>query len=79
MKLPKGSSLILLLFLLILAVNCARVIYKPRLAFGPSGARWVEKTMARMTLEEKIGQMVSWRYNGKFVNWIVITSRALSH
>jgi beta-N-acetylhexosaminidase len=68
MKLPKGSSLFLLLFLLILAVNCARIIYKPEMVFGPSEARWVEKTIARMTLEEKIGQMVALRYNGQFVN-----------
>ncbi len=68
MKLPKGSSLILLFFLLILAVNCARVIYKPRLAFGPSEARWVEKVLRKMTLEEKIGQVVVCRYSGHFVN-----------
>ena len=68
MKLPKGSSLILLFFLLILAVNCARIIYEPRLAFGLSEARWVEKVLAKMTLEEKIGQVVVCRYSGHFVN-----------
>ena len=68
MKLPKGSSLILLFFLLSLAVNCARVIYEPRLAFGPSEARWVEKVLRKMTLEEKIGQVVVCRYSGHFVN-----------
>jgi beta-glucosidase-like glycosyl hydrolase len=67
-NLSKASFLALLIFLLILVASCARVVYEPEMAFGPSEARWVEKTMARMTLEEKIGQMVSWRYNGKFVN-----------
>ncbi len=67
-NLSKASSLTLLLLLLILAAGCARVVYKPEMAFASSEARWVEKTMARMTLEEKIGQMVAWRYNGQFVN-----------
>lgn len=68
MNLSKASSLTFLIFLLILVASCARVVYKPGMAFGPSEARWVEMTMARMTLEEKIGQMVAWRYNGQFVN-----------
>jgi hypothetical protein len=50
MTLSKASSLTLFIFLLILVASCARVVYKPEMDFGPSGARWVEKTMARMTL-----------------------------
>jgi beta-N-acetylhexosaminidase len=68
MNLSKASSLAFLIFLVILAAGCARVLFKPEMAFGPSEAKWVEKTMASMTLEEKIGQMVVWRYNGQFVN-----------
>jgi beta-N-acetylhexosaminidase len=36
------------------------------LALDPSGARWVERTLARMTLEEKIGQLIACRYAGNF-------------
>jgi len=41
---------------------------KPELVATPSGSKWVRKTMAKMTLEEKIGQMVSWQYTGEFFN-----------
>jgi len=67
-KISKGSFFILFLFLLILIVNCARVVYKPTLVFDPSEAKWVEKVLGKMALEEKIGQMVAWRYSGHFVN-----------
>ena len=67
-KISKGSFFILFLFLLILIVNCARVVYKPTLAFGPPEAKWVENVLGKMTLEEKIGQIVAWRYSGHFVN-----------
>ena len=36
------------------------------LTLGPSGLRWVDKTMARMTLEEKVGQLIACRYAGNF-------------
>ena len=32
----------------------------------PDGERWVAKTLAGMTLEEKIGQLISCRYTGAF-------------
>ncbi|MCK4264204.1 MAG: hypothetical protein KAX27_04595, partial [Candidatus Aminicenantes bacterium] len=47
MKLLRG---LLIIFLSIIAVSCVRVIVKPSLTFGPSEARWVEKTLNRMTL-----------------------------
>ncbi|UCC40568.1 MAG: glycoside hydrolase family 3 C-terminal domain-containing protein [Candidatus Aminicenantes bacterium] len=68
MKVLKTSYLILLFFLFILAATCARVVVEPGLTFGPSEAKWVEKTLRKMTLEEKIGQMVACRYSGHFVN-----------
>ena len=68
MKFLKGSYLVLLFFLVILAATCARVVVKPGLTFGPSEAKWVDKTLKKMTLEEKIGQMVACRYSGHFVN-----------
>ncbi len=54
--------------LLLLMMSCAKVMIKPELVATPSGSKWVRKTMAKMTLEEKIGQMVSWQYTGEFFN-----------
>jgi len=51
------------------AASCASApaFVKPGpLTLGPSGLRWVDKTMARMTLEEKIGQLIACRYAGNF-------------
>ena len=56
------------LLFLIMTVNCARVVVSPRLIFGPAEARWVEKKLQKMTLEEKIGQMICCRYTGRFFN-----------
>jgi beta-N-acetylhexosaminidase len=53
---------------IVLAAGCARVLVKPDLSLGPSEMRWVNKTLSKMTLEEKIGQMVACRYSGHFVN-----------
>ena len=33
-----------------------------------SSSRWVQETLARMTLEQKIGQMIGLRYTGRFFN-----------
>lgn len=65
MKLLRG---LLIIFLSIMAVGCVRVTVKPSLTFGPSETRWVKKTLNRMTLEEKVGQMVCCAYSGHFVN-----------
>jgi len=35
---------------------------------GPAEAAWAKKTLAGMTLEQKVGQMLGWRYNGRFFN-----------
>jgi len=35
---------------------------------APSGERWVRKTLKRMSLEEKVGQMVCCRFSGRFFN-----------
>jgi beta-N-acetylhexosaminidase len=51
------------------AASCvsAPAFVKPGpLALGPPGSRWVDKTMARMTLEEKVGQLIACRYAGNF-------------
>ena len=38
------------------------------MTFGPEESRWVEKTLRKMSLEEKIGQMIALRCYGRFVN-----------
>jgi len=45
-----------------------RVIETPKLTFGPIETKWVDKLLSKLTLEEKIGQMVAWRYTGRFFN-----------
>jgi beta-N-acetylhexosaminidase len=53
----------------VFSLACApRGIYEPALRYGPGQAKWVRKTLGKMTLGEKIGQMVAWRYLGRFVN-----------
>ena len=64
----KIAKCILVFFVVILAFSCARVVRETRLFYGPSEARWVKKVMSRMTLEEKIGQMVVCPYSGRFLN-----------
>ncbi len=51
-----------------LGVSCARVVETPRLSSAAIRIQWIDKTLKKMTLEEKIGQMVAWRYAGHFVN-----------
>ncbi|MFQ6038211.1 MAG: glycoside hydrolase family 3 protein [Candidatus Aminicenantales bacterium] len=53
---------------LIWAASCARMVVRTDLTLRPSDIRWVEKTMRKMTLEEKVGQMVACRYTGRFFN-----------
>jgi beta-N-acetylhexosaminidase len=68
MKNEKNKYSVVIFFLLIMAIGCARVIVKPDLTLGPTEMKWAKKTMNKMTLEEKIGQMVACRYSGNFVN-----------
>jgi beta-N-acetylhexosaminidase len=54
---------------LFLAAGCARMpapMAKPRLV--PPDAGWVTGTLRKMTLEEKIGQMIAVRFTGAFRN-----------
>jgi len=55
--------------LLLLQLSCApevsRIQFEPG---GPAAAKWANKILAKMTLEEKVGQMLGWRYNGRFFN-----------
>jgi beta-N-acetylhexosaminidase len=54
---------------LFLAAGCARMpapMARPRLV--PPDAGWVTRTLRKMTLEEKIGQMIAVRFTGAFRN-----------
>ncbi len=56
-------------FAILLSLSCAPALREPVLnPLGPSEARWVQATLSRMKLEEKIGQMVACRYMGRFVS-----------
>ncbi len=54
---------------LFIGSSCAR-LPGPAAApvLGPPDARWVKKTLGRMTVEEKIGQMIGIRFTGAFRN-----------
>jgi beta-glucosidase-like glycosyl hydrolase len=58
----------LIFTILILSVGCARLTYKPGLTFGPGEMNWVNRTIRKMTIEEKVGQMVACEYSGIFTN-----------
>jgi len=69
MKRSKGSNVqLILIIILIMAFSAEAITDQPRLYFGHEEAEWVKNTMAKMTLEEKIGQMITCRYSGYFVN-----------
>ena len=69
MKKPTNAfSLSPLFFLLLLVVSCARVVESPKFTFEATEVKWVDKILKKMSIEEKIGQMVAWRYSGHFVN-----------
>lgn len=48
--------------------SCARVKPKTMLSLSSSGEKWVKKTLKGMSLEEKAGQLLFCRYNGRFLN-----------
>ena len=64
----KIKHIVIVFFLLLLSGSCTKVVIKPDLTLGPAEMRWAKKTLSKMTLEEKIGQMVACRYSGNFVN-----------
>jgi beta-N-acetylhexosaminidase len=53
--------------LLLTMMSCAPAIVKTQLSpYGSAEDKWVRTTLARLSLDEKIGQMVACRYNGRF-------------
>ena len=78
-KIKSKLFLVSAIMLLLLASCSPRSIYRPRLFFGASEMSWVEKIVRRMSLEEKIGQMIACSYSGQFVNKDSETLRRLEH
>jgi len=68
MKPGRIKHIMIVFSLIILSGSCAKVVVKPDLTLGPAEMRWAKKTLSKMTLEQKIGQMVACRYSGNFVN-----------
>lgn len=67
-KPSRNLPFVLFCVLLLLVVSCTRVVETPRLTFGPIETKWVTKVLSKMSLEEKVGQMIALRYSGHFVN-----------
>lgn len=67
MKLSRKISPAVLIVIL-LSAGCVQRLVRPVVAAPPAAAEWVRDVLSRMTLEEKIGQMICCRYSGGFVN-----------
>lgn len=68
MKQYKTKYVMIVFSIIMLGGSCTKVVFKPDLTLGPSEKKWAKKTLNKMTLEEKIGQMVACRYSGNFFN-----------
>lgn len=66
MSLPRTLSGIATILAVFVAGCAVRPAAKTGLEFGPAESRWVEATLSRMTLEEKVGQLIGCRYTGAF-------------
>jgi beta-N-acetylhexosaminidase len=58
-------------FIILMTFECAKTpapALEPRMTFGSAEAKWVANTMEKMTLEEKVGQLIACRYTGRFIN-----------
>ena len=67
-SMPKISNYLVFLLITLFLVGCAGKAVKPHLSYGPGEARWVNKTLRRMSVADKIGQMICCRYRGNFTN-----------
>ena len=67
----KNAKIIMLLCFIMLAgslVSCLKKPVRTGLHFGPEGAAWAEKQLKKMSLKEKVGQMICCRYTGEYFN-----------
>lgn len=68
MRRPRAALGLILGLAACLAPSCRSAAPGPRLTFFPAEARWVEKTLSRMTIEQKVGQLIGLRSSGRFFN-----------
>jgi len=69
MKSNRHTSTIFILILVLIGVPyCRKAADEPRLVFGPSESKWVKKVISKMTLAEKVGQLIAYPYSGRFLN-----------
>ena len=68
MNIRKTILSALAFFSLLIGYSCAPVSYKIGLSFGLAEAKWVNKTLNKLTLKEKIGQMIVCSCSGRFFN-----------
>ncbi|MFC2158453.1 glycoside hydrolase family 3 N-terminal domain-containing protein [Acidobacteriota bacterium] len=68
MKINKFGIIVILFILGLLLTACAPAPVRTGLVIEPAGKRWVNHTLSKMNLREKIAQMVACRYTGRFVN-----------
>ena len=64
----KTYTSVFLFFAVLISACCTPALLKPAMSYGPAESRWVRKTFERLSLEEKIGQMICCRYTGGFFN-----------
>ncbi|MBS3819020.1 glycoside hydrolase family 3 C-terminal domain-containing protein [bacterium] len=69
MKSKNAVLLFISILILLFLTYCAKEELKPTLAVTPSGEKWVNHTLNKMTVEEKIGQMVCSRFSGQFYHF----------
>lgn len=67
MRKPIRCTAVITLFILSLTA-CANEWIKSNQNIEVSSSQWVQKILAGMTLEQKIGQMIGLRYTGRFFN-----------
>ncbi|MBD3413666.1 MAG: glycoside hydrolase family 3 protein [Candidatus Aminicenantes bacterium] len=66
--LKNRRGLFCLFVILLFLSSCVREPLKPSLTLSDSGMRWAHNTLKKLTLEEKIAQMISCRFRGHFHN-----------
>jgi beta-N-acetylhexosaminidase len=66
MSLPRKFAGIAVVLAVFIAGCAVRPSPKMGLGFGPAESRWVAATLATMTLEDKVGQLIACRYTGAF-------------
>lgn len=68
MKLSRKTTPAVLIVSFLLSAGCVQRPVRPAVAAPLAAEEWVKKVLIKMTLEEKIGQMICCRYSGSYIN-----------